>query len=661
MKRFAIVICLATLLSPAAVRAGFYGTELPFVAGSGARLSGMGLAGTSLTGVSSSQHANPATLAEHQYRQLELYRTTLFDSKSSYIAASYTHPTLDFGTLGLSLLRVGVGGIEERDEFNSLLSSDLTSSAMRVLLGYAAGVTRALSLGVNLKIDHQKLAGVSGTGVGADLGAVATHAFSEDGLVRRARVGVMLENVVEPSVKLDAEDVADPMRIAAGTSFDARTDRVGITASMDVVSPRYSPFQFRAGLEIDYDRLVAVRAGLDDDTPTFGLGVSYRGAHVDYAFRDEDLGNNHRFSIAIAFGASTSDRKHAREARLDAEMHDRLGQSIREFEDGQLKRLVARADSLFAAGDYAAANEQYGSVLAWDPSHQRAAGLQRECRFHMEVARGRERAANNDQVTALYHYRQADALRPGDSGVASEIARYEQRIRESQDRAVMVDALLRRSIDLYAQGQFADALPGFREVLRNDPHNGLAREYEKKTAVSIASAVEQALTRARARAERGDFQGAIDLLAQARALSPDDTRIEAELAGVRESQRSRAEKAATEVAPAPEERAAGAPADESMLLTRYREGVRLFEQGLFDAAAKELLFVWTAAPGFRDVADTLARALMFLGLKAYSKGSYDEAIATWERVLTIDPDNAKARRYLKNAREEASRLGAARP
>ncbi|MDH5628186.1 MAG: hypothetical protein OEY69_07820, partial [Candidatus Krumholzibacteria bacterium] len=442
---------------------------------------------------------------------------------------------------------------------------------------------------------------------------------------------------------------------------DALADRFGITAAVDVVSPRYSPFQFRAGLEVDYDGLVALRAGLDDDTPTFGLGAGYRSVRLDYAFRDEELGANHRFSVAVAFGASTSERRQTRQERQDAEMHARLRERIREFENGQRQHLVARADSLFAAGNYAAADEQYGAVLAWDPSDTRAVGLQSECRFHLEVAQARQGEAAGDYPTALYHFRRAEQFRDGDAGVTDGILLCEQRIQEGHDRAAMVQTLLSRSIDLYASGQLTEALPGFREVLRTDPGNALAREYERKTTVSIQSVVEQNITRARTRAERGDFPGAMESIEQARALAPQDERVAAELAAIQKRQQSQSTKDAHAVTATPPEPAYDATVDEAVLLSRYREGIRLFEQGNFEAATRELLVVWTAAPGFHDVADTLARAYLFLGMQAYSKGSYDEAIASWEHVLTIDPGNAKARRYLKSSREEASRLGAGRP
>jgi tetratricopeptide (TPR) repeat protein len=40
----------------------------------------------------------------------------------------------------------------------------------------------------------------------------------------------------------------------------------------------------------------------------------------------------------------------------------------------------------------------------------------------------------------------------------------------------------------------------------------------------------------------------------------------------------------------------------------------------------------------------------------YSSGRYDEAIDSWQRALSIEPDNSKAQRYLRKAVEEKSRL-----
>ena len=85
-------------------------------------------------------------------------------------------------------------------------------------------------------------------------------------------------------------------------------------------------------------------------------------------------------------------------------------------------------------------------------------------------------------------------------------------------------------------------------------------------------------------------------------------------------------------------------------------GIRHFEKGSFESAAKELMEVWTAAPTYRDVTKPLSKSYLFLGMKFYSEERYDEAIRIWEKILAVDPGNVKAQRYLQKTREEVSRL-----
>ncbi|HER19682.1 MAG TPA: hypothetical protein ENO14_01395, partial [Chromatiales bacterium] len=163
-------LAVAAALQATPVRAGSYGTELPFAAGTGARASGMGLAATSLPGAPSSQYFNPALLATQRYKAFEFYRTTLFDSDTRFHSVAYVHPSLDWGALGVTVMRLDVSGIEERDDMNVLLSPDLENSQTRLLLGYAFGVLPSMKAGANLKVDHQSFGEYSGSAIGVDIG-----------------------------------------------------------------------------------------------------------------------------------------------------------------------------------------------------------------------------------------------------------------------------------------------------------------------------------------------------------------------------------------------------------------------------------------------------------------------------------------------------------
>ncbi len=213
-----IFLGLGILVAAPDARAQSYGTELPFVLGTGARASGMGLAAVSLADDASIQYYNPAGLGYLQWKQFLFYRTTLFDSKSVYHSLSYAHPLLNYGTLAVSVMRLDVGGVEQRDNTNRLLPTDLHNSQTRILLGYAKDVTSSVSAGFNIKIDNQSFGDYSGSGVGMDIGLLAKQDLSGNSFIKGFREGLAVQNLLEPSLKLDQDKVSDPINLALGVS-----------------------------------------------------------------------------------------------------------------------------------------------------------------------------------------------------------------------------------------------------------------------------------------------------------------------------------------------------------------------------------------------------------------------------------------------------------
>jgi tetratricopeptide (TPR) repeat protein len=638
------------------VRAGSYGTELPFSAGTNARASAMGLAGASLTGEPSLQFFNPASPAALQYKALEFYRTTCLDSESMYHTFHFAYPTLDYGTMALSVLRLDVGGVEERDINNILLSSDLKNAQTRLLLGYAASLHSALAAGVNLKLDHQTFGGYSGSGIGLDLGFLATKDFAAGSRLEKLRAGLSLQNLIEPSVKLDQVDVADPLNVVLGGSALYSAGSIGFVTALDFVAPRFSPFQVRFGQEISYQDLMAFRFGFDGSTPTFGAGAEWHNVAVNYAFRSEDLGSNHRISVAVAFGTSVDGRREAHRAALEAELDRQINTKMSDLESSQLSETMTRADRLFAQARYGEAAAQYELALLWDSGNDRARSQIETCRYHRAMSEGQSLMEDENYLEALYQLRRALSSSPNDPEASALMTECNRRIREQADHSEMIEHMMKRSIDLYAARRFVEARAGFQEVLNLAPGNELASEYERKSHTQIENQKQKLILEANNLADRGEYAAAAGALEQALRFGPDE-RISARISELQAKQRNE-ERRQTASSPLP----AGAATrgrsnvDPTVLEPRYNEGLRYFEKGEFDDAVRRFQEGWAIAPDFHNVTELLTKAYLFMGMQKYSEEKYEEAIVIWERALTVDPDNPKAKRYLQKAKEEASRL-----
>jgi len=661
IRAVALVPLLLALLAPLIISgdvlAGSYGTELPFVTGTGGRVSALGLAGSSLTGDPALQQFNPATLSQLQYKELEVFRTTLFDSKSLYHSFSYGHPMLNYGSLGVTVLRLDLGGVEERDIHNNLISGDLKNAQTRLLLGYAASLHPALSAGINLKVDNQSFAGYSGSGIGMDLGFLATKNFSEGSHIRRIRGGFSIINLIEPSVKLDQDDVSDPLSLTFGGSAIAQAGDIGFVTLLDIVAPRFSPYKIRFGQEIGYNDLLAFRFGFDGSTPTVGGGAAWKGVAVDYAYRDEDLGSNHRISVTVRFGRSLDERHADNRAAQEAELDRQINVKMSELESAQLSRTIVRADELFSQAKYGEAAAQYELALLWDADNSGARAQLEKCLYFQAINEAHGLMETHDYLEALYRLRRALVQSPDDAEALSLIAECNSRIRAQADHTEMIDRMMKQSIDLYATRRFVDANAGFREILNLDPRNKLATEYEKKSHTNIQNQKQTAIVEANGLADRGDYEAAVVALERALRLDPGDGHIKDRILELRQKQvnSERISEQQTQplrAQPAPQRRSV----DSSVLLPKYSEGLRHFEDGDFDGAVRRLHEVWVVEPNFHNVTEILTKAYLFIGMKQYSEENYQEAIVTWERALTVDPGNVKAKRYLVKAKDEASRL-----
>ena len=656
-----IILMLATLpFVTGEAQAQSYGTELPFVVGSSARITSMGGSGVSLRGDASIQYYNPAGLSYLQWKQFAFFRTSLLAEGSVYHAASYAHPVLNHGTIGISLLRVDVGGIEERDINNQLLSDDLHNAQTRILLGYAQNISSSLAGGFNIKVDNHSLGSTSGTGVGLDVGLSARQHVRGSSFFRGFRQGFVIQNLLEPSVKLDQEAVSDPLQLAVGVSVLSAVKNTLLETTLELVSPRYSPLRIQIGQEIRYADHFSFRVGMSGSEAAAGLGGRYKNLAFDYAYLNTEIGNKNQISFSVRFGSSLSERKHRERARLEREVNLKINERMDELERTQIVRSLQRGDSLYALEQFDDALSQYESVLLWDPDNAHAVERVTLCRYNQLMDWAQTALVKADFVQAAFFSKQALDIVPKDSRATAMISLCNKKIAQSQEFAKLVNDLLKKSIDLYANRQYAKALAGFDEVLTLDPKNQLAREYRDKSILHINTIVEGYLADAKEAYEAEDWDRAIDNLEHVLLYKPHDQKIRQ---GISDLVRNRdaaaaAEKAAeaTTIEPLPVATQRPPTVATKALEEKYNRGMEYFNKGELEEAVKVFMEVWSADPNYHDVSKLLTKAYLLIGMRAYARDQYAEAVAVWKRVLVIDPDNVKARRYLNRTNEEFRKL-----
>lgn len=85
-------------------------------------------------------------------------------------------------------------------------------------------------------------------------------------------------------------------------------------------------------------------------------------------------------------------------------------------------------------------------------------------------------------------------------------------------------------------------------------------------------------------------------------------------------------------------------------------GSEFFTGGQFDKAISDWEVVWSKSPRFEQVDVYLVRAYQYRGMELYVQRRYKDAIAVWNEILEVDPDNEKAIRYINRIRQELEKL-----
>jgi hypothetical protein len=268
------------------------------------RLAGMGEATVAVQDATWAE-ANPAHLANLEGSLITFAHTAWFEDISL--------ESMAFGTstgnhaFGISVVGLHTEPLDSYDGVGEYQGTfrffDLAVSA-----SYARRFAQSLTFGVTGKTLYEKIDWDSATGFGFDLGM--GYALPMQLAGTRFAAGAAVRNIGS-KMGYDKEEFDLPLSWQVGLSMEteALPEWLGMAAGLDYVKTRGEDGGLLAGLEVDLHDMLALRLGYrgayEQGKATFGLGLGWGPATVDYAYMDmgETLGGTHRVSVGFMTGA----------------------------------------------------------------------------------------------------------------------------------------------------------------------------------------------------------------------------------------------------------------------------------------------------------------------------------------------------------------------
>ncbi|KAA3619793.1 MAG: hypothetical protein DWQ05_03470 [Calditrichaeota bacterium] len=466
----------------------------------GARGMGLGGAYTASPDDATAIFWNPGALDILERKSLSLYVSNLLIGQSQFLA--YAHPTVNIGTFGAAMIRVGVSANdnEYRDEFANF-NGNFGYSHSLYILSYGKKLKYNLAFGVSTKIEQQDFESQSSTGFAMDLGIVYRPDWMPE-LLQNSSLGFIIQDVVTPGLKFTGTPTKVPRNAKIGLAFpfDISSGADKFTIFMDVETSSHSdiPASFHLGSEYNYHDTGMLRFGLDDSSVVFGGGVALNSKGMNYRL-DYTVSNYstlqgmekaHNFSLTINFGKTKIQIVEAAKEQRDREIEARVLQQERINKRVDIERHVKAGKSKYRAEDFLGAKIQFDEALLLDPDNAtvkqwsersfvqykqlqkaRIEAAAAENLARQDVVRKREQVQNylesgkthfdaGKWKDALAEWQRGLEVEPGNVEIKDWIAQTQIQI----DRKI--DDLIKEGDRLARQGRYPDAVTKLREALQ---------------------------------------------------------------------------------------------------------------------------------------------------------------------------------------------------
>ncbi len=373
--RITIIFVIQLLLYTTTVHAQHGGVRHLFSYGVGARALSLGGAGVADPRDPSAIVWNPGGLDFIQEKSVTaFYANMVTGTGTSLDFVGYVHPTSGLGTFGFGIIRIGSGDAEIRGLHNEPGGS-FSFDQQEFIVSYAKQVLPLLSVGANVKLEREQMAGFSDTALGADIGVLYKPQFSSV-FLRDISLGLSVSNIVRPGILLrKANEPITPSResmpytVRLGFAKPIPLGAYGNVAMLycDFDKGQYSSFRFHCGAEYVFRKMAMLRIGINDGTLAFGAGASYGSFQLDYSYGWLDateLAPNHKISFTYSFGKTKDELIRLANDRRMREIEEATVNAIRMRNRTTIMSGLRDGNAEYEKGNFGIAYAKYTSALS---------------------------------------------------------------------------------------------------------------------------------------------------------------------------------------------------------------------------------------------------------------------------------------------------------
>jgi tetratricopeptide (TPR) repeat protein len=656
---------LLWLLRPVAASASAdAGVRSIFAYGAGNRALAMGGAYAAIADDASAPLWNPGGLGFVQRRTFDVSYASLYGLGFQEQYASFVLPSWRFGAGAISFQQFSVDGIERRDARNFLLGDDESDSQTQFSFSFGRPFGEIWSLGAALKVRRHALAGFSDTGIGVDVGVLLRPALalgSQRTWAQRLGFGFAVQNVVQPTLRLDQSSVEDPPTARAGFSYWLPLGRANVLTALDFEKTDGMDLRAHWGVEARVHSILSLRLGVNAGHLAAGTGIHWRDLSFDYVYEDNEIESVHRFGAAFRFGLSVAESRQVALEAQEAALTERLAEEFHKRQEAQVRSLLDETEGLRADGQIDAALELLNTLRLLAPDDARVHALEAACMNE----KAQQLETEHEYARAALVFGQVLLLRPGDPVASAGQARCQSLSDRRAARTQQIRTEFVRAMEAFTAEDFAAARNGFSAVLELNPGDSEAYEMLERTRQACARRTSSLLELAEHLLADGVLAEAEQLALQVRAMDPDAeglASLERRMASAKRAAQAQVQAQAGRTGHTDPDHTTLTPARPSLSPERrkeveelYRRGVSAMEEGRSADAVRYWELVWSFDPDYERVREHLKREYMTLGLEEFAQGSLEAAIERWQKALQVDPTDPRARAYLQRAQEQLSR------